>query len=79
VIRIDVNDSDASRQVTDAREDGKPVILVGHKGWTNFAIRWLFNNEAKETKELSVDVTAKKEIPSKEPFHAVSSKLPIES
>jgi hypothetical protein len=39
---------------------------VGHKGWTNFAIRWLFNNEAKQTKELLVDVTAKKEIPSKE-------------
>jgi hypothetical protein len=66
VIRIDVNDSDASSQVTEAREDGKPVILVGHKGWSNFAIRWLFKNETKETKELSVDVTAKKEIPSKE-------------
>jgi hypothetical protein len=50
----------------EAREDGKPVVLVGHKGWSNFAIRWIFKNEMKEAKELLVNVTAKKEIPSKE-------------
>ena len=31
VVRIDVSDSDASRRVTEAREDGKPVVLVGHR------------------------------------------------
>ena len=41
VERIDVNDVDARRRVTDARLSGIPVVLRGHKGWAQFARCWL--------------------------------------
>jgi hypothetical protein len=41
VVRINVNDEDAGERVTNARENGIPVVLVGHVGWANFAKRWL--------------------------------------
>ena len=41
VVRINVNDSDARDRVTEARENGTPVVLVGHIGWANFAKGWL--------------------------------------
>ena len=39
--RINVNDPDARHRVTDARLNGTPVCLIGHKGWPQFASRWL--------------------------------------
>lgn len=41
VDRINVNDNDAGERVTEARMNGTPVVLVGHKGWANFAKPWL--------------------------------------
>lgn len=41
VVRINVNDDDAGERVKVARENGIPVVLVGHAGWANFAKRWL--------------------------------------
>ena len=41
VQRIHVNDTNAGQIVKDARINGTPVVLVGHKGWANFAKRWL--------------------------------------
>lgn len=41
VERIDVNDPNASKVVTQARIIGTPIVLVGHVGWANFAKRWL--------------------------------------
>ena len=39
--RINVNDPDSRRRVTDARLSGVPVCLVGHTGWPQFVSRWL--------------------------------------
>lgn len=41
VERINVNDPNARKIVTEARVNGKPLVLVGHVGWANFAKRWL--------------------------------------
>eukprot|EP00559_Dactyliosolen_fragilissimus_P006172 CAMPEP_0184870614 /NCGR_PEP_ID=MMETSP0580-20130426/38140_1 /TAXON_ID=1118495 /ORGANISM="Dactyliosolen fragilissimus" /LENGTH=1203 /DNA_ID=CAMNT_0027372785 /DNA_START=128 /DNA_END=3740 /DNA_ORIENTATION=- len=41
VMRINVNDPDAKYIIKEARLNGTPVVLVGHKGWANFAKRWL--------------------------------------
>lgn len=41
VERINVNDPNARKVVTEARVNGKPLVLVGHVGWANFAKRWL--------------------------------------
>lgn len=41
VQRISVHDSGAREIVTEARINGTPVILTGHVGWANFALRWL--------------------------------------
>ena len=41
VERINVNDPNAAKAVTQARIIGTPVVLVGHVGWANFAKRWL--------------------------------------
>ena len=41
VVRIDVNSKDANKRVADARENGNPMVLVGHGGWAQFARRWL--------------------------------------
>lgn len=56
VVRIDVNDSDAGDRVTEARENGTPLVLIGHKGWANFAKRWLVVG-----KEFLADTTIKEE------------------
>ena len=57
--RINVVDLDAKQRVTDARLNGTPVVLVGHRGWANFAKNWLVpvNEEivtAGETTEQSM-------------------------
>lgn len=41
VKRINVNDPSAAAIVTEDRINGIPVVLVGHVGWTGFAMRWL--------------------------------------
>ncbi len=41
VERINVNDPNAAKLVTEARIIGTPLVLVGHVGWANFAKRWL--------------------------------------
>jgi hypothetical protein len=41
VQRINVHDDDARQRVTEARENGTPVCLTGHKGWAQFTKRWL--------------------------------------
>ena len=47
VERIDVNDPNAAKAVTQARIIGTPVVLVGHVGWANFAKRWLAEKKVK--------------------------------
>ena len=67
VVRINVNDSNASRLVAQARESGVPVVLVGHEGCANFAIRWLVVNEEAGDKEGSlVDTTVKEDVSNEE-------------
>ena len=41
VERINVNEPDAKERVTHARIFGIPIVLTGHKGWPQFAERWL--------------------------------------
>jgi hypothetical protein len=54
VERINVNDFNSSKVVTQARISGTPLVLVGHVGWANFAKRWLVENKVKDT----IDTTA---------------------
>jgi Cupin-like domain/Chromo (CHRromatin Organisation MOdifier) domain len=39
--RISVHDPEAGKKVTTARTHGTPVVLTGHKGWPQFANKWL--------------------------------------
>jgi len=39
--RIHVDNPEARQKVTEARRSGIPVCLVGHRGWGQFAKRWL--------------------------------------
>jgi hypothetical protein len=41
VIRIDVHEDGAKDRVKEARLNGTPIVLVGHKGFPQFASRWL--------------------------------------
>jgi hypothetical protein len=41
VERIHVDDPNAKTRVTDARINGVPIVLTGHRGWPKFATRWL--------------------------------------
>jgi hypothetical protein len=45
VDRIHVNDPLAQEKVRNARESGTPVVIVGHKGWAQFARWWLKGTE----------------------------------
>eukprot|EP00980_Cylindrotheca_fusiformis_P014291 scaffold3791_cov137-Cylindrotheca_fusiformis.AAC.18 len=55
VQRIHVHDPNAGEKVTDARRSGTPVVLVGQKGWPQFASRWKKKEEATSSKnELSL-------------------------
>jgi hypothetical protein len=56
VERINVNDPNAAKLVTEARIVGTPIVLVGHVGWANFAKRWL---------------TAKKVVPEKDEINSL--------
>ena len=55
VERIDVNNPNASKIVTEARINGTPVVLVGHVGWANFAKRWLTEKTEKKERKVSED------------------------
>ena len=55
VERIDVNDPNASKIVTEARINGTPLVLVGHVGWANFAKRWLTETKEKKERKVSED------------------------
>ena len=55
VERIDVNDPNASKIVTEARINGTPLVLVGHVGWANFAKRWLTEKTEKKERKVSED------------------------
>lgn len=46
VRRIDVNGPNAREIVTEARKNGTPLVLTGHRGWANFAKRWLKKRES---------------------------------
>ena len=48
VERINVNDPNAAKVVTEARINGTPIVLVGHVGWANFATRWLTEKKVKK-------------------------------
>ena len=58
VVRIDVNDDDAGKRVTEARVNGTPVVLVGHKGWANFAKSWVVKEET-QSSEIRVTEEAR--------------------
>jgi len=49
VERINVNNSDSRKRITEARLNGTPVVLVGHVGWANFAKKWLIRTKFSET------------------------------
>jgi hypothetical protein len=51
VERIDVDDPTAHGRVKEARQSGKPICLVGHKGWAQFSARWL--QKATTNKEIN--------------------------
>lgn len=53
VQRINVNDPNASKLVTEARIVGTPLVLVGHVGWANFAKRWLMEKKVDSDKHNS--------------------------
>jgi len=53
VDRIDVNDPNAAKIVTDARINGTPLVLVGHVGWANFTKRWLTKKKSAKGKNKS--------------------------
>lgn len=76
--RININDPEAKRRVTDARLVGTPVCLVGHSGWPQFASRWLrpqgqparaaaaFEKSATKSRENSVELGSHSAEPPKE-------------
>ena len=39
--RVDIGELDARKIVTRSRRNGEPIVIVGHKGWVNFAKPWL--------------------------------------
>ena len=41
VRRVSVHEPNARETVTEARINGTPLVLTGHVGWANFALRWL--------------------------------------
>ncbi len=41
VKRVNVNEPNVKEYVTECRENGTPIVLIGHKGWVNFARPWL--------------------------------------
>ncbi len=57
VERINVNDPNAAKLVTEARIVGTPLVLVGHVGWANFAKRWLTETKATPEK-IAVELRA---------------------
>mmetsp|Transcript_39835 Transcript_39835/g.95856 ORF Transcript_39835/g.95856 Transcript_39835/m.95856 type:complete len:1116 (+) Transcript_39835:87-3434(+) len=54
--RVDVNDPNAAKIVTEARINGTPLVLVGHVGWANFAKRWLTEKKVAK-KKATIGVT----------------------
>jgi len=57
VLRIHVNDTNAGQIVKDARINGTPVVLVGHKGWANFAKRWLRKRDENSNADENIPVS----------------------
>jgi hypothetical protein len=47
VERLHVDHPDAKTRVTDARINGIPIVLTGHRGWPQFATRWLKQQNGK--------------------------------
>jgi Cupin-like domain len=56
--RIHVNDPTAAERVTHARMLGVPVCLVGHKGWANFAKRWLKRSTSSSSSSTTKSTSA---------------------
>jgi hypothetical protein len=54
VRRISVHEPTAREIVTEARINGTPLVLTGHVGWVNFALRWLRRPETDATKAGAV-------------------------
>ena len=80
VERINVNDPNAAKAVTQARIIGTPVVLVGHVGWANFAKRWLAEKivQANEGKIQMSKTEGQSEIESGE-FGSVSADAATEA
>lgn len=51
--RIHVSDPKASENITQARQNGVPVCVVGHKGWAQFAKKWVMGAEDFDLLDLS--------------------------
>lgn len=49
VERVDVHNPKAREIITENRLNGTPVVIVGHKGWVNFARPWLIKTEAQQS------------------------------
>ena len=63
VQRISVHEPSAREAVTEARINGTPVVLTGHVGWANFALRWLRRKDSvdknKREAEAATETAAK--------------------
>jgi hypothetical protein len=57
--RIHVNEPDAAGKVTQSRLAGIPVVITGHKGWAQFAAKWL----EPEPQQKPTEETNEKKIP----------------
>jgi hypothetical protein len=56
VRRVSVYDPKAREIVTEARINGTPMVLTGHVGWANFALRWLKRDKNAPLRPLSLTV-----------------------
>ena len=64
VERIDVNDKDAKDRVKELRVNGIPFVLIGHRGWAQFASRWLkrpLNNRPRQD-EKPLDLSVPQQV-----------------
>ena len=54
VQRVDVNDPRSGEIITEARVNGVPIVLVGHRGWVGFAERWLRRRRVEEERPATM-------------------------
>lgn len=56
VKRVNINDPDSTRVITQMRREGIPVILTEHEGWADFAKPWLVKEKNGEKNCVKLNV-----------------------